>query len=154
MAMEQDTMVVSLRGGRRTDDAPVPRRRKKPPYGLIGLSILLLLIMAAGVYFRDSIPGISRLGQTSSAAQSAQEQAEEVQDLVKAVGKLIVLPEGEEPTVASVTDPEKLKDQPFFQNAKAGDKVLIYTKARKAYLYDPQKNKLIEVAPLTVDATE
>lgn len=39
---------------------------------------------------------------------------QETADLVAAVSKLIVLPDGEEPTVATVSDPEKLKDQPFF----------------------------------------
>jgi len=68
------------------------------------------------------------------------------------VGRIIVLPNDEEPTVATVTDPEKLRDQVFFANAKAGDKVLIYTKARKAYLYDPIAGKLVEVAPITTQA--
>lgn len=69
--------------------------------------------------------------------------------MIQRVSQLIVLPEGEEPTVATVSDPEKLRGQPFFENAKAGHKVLIYTKARKAYLYDPAQHKLIEVAPIT-----
>ncbi len=74
----------------------------------------------------------------------------EIEQLVSRVGALIVLPEGEQPTMATVTDPEKLKDQPFFNNAKTGDKVLIYTNARKAILYDPVANKIIEVAPLNI----
>ncbi len=74
----------------------------------------------------------------------------EIEQLVSRVGALIVLPEGEQPTMATVTDPEKLKDQPFFNNAKTGDKVLIYTNARKAILYDPVADKIIEVAPLNI----
>lgn len=70
--------------------------------------------------------------------------------LIEKVGQLIVLPEGEEPTVATVSDPEKLKNQPFFANAKAGYKVLIYTNAKKAILYDPILNKIVEVAPLNI----
>ena len=72
--------------------------------------------------------------------------------LIQAVGKLILLPTGEEPTIATVSDPSKLKDQPFFANAKAGDKVLIYQNAKKAYLYSVTENKLIEVAPINLDA--
>lgn len=74
----------------------------------------------------------------------------EVEILVAEVGKLIVLPEGETPTIATVSDPERLKDQPFFAKAKAGDKVLLYSTARKAYLYDPSAKKLLEVAPLNI----
>lgn len=151
-----DSMIVSLRGIRRSEapaPAPAPRPRKSVPWKLLFGVLTVLLLIGALVYFRESIPGLNSLGQAGAAAQSAEENAEEVRDLVEAVGKLIVLPEGEEPTVASVSDPEKLKDQPFFQNAKVGDKVLIYTQARKAYLYDPKLNKLLEVAPLTVEPT-
>jgi len=75
---------------------------------------------------------------------------EETEKLVAQVGKLIVLPEGETPTVATVADPEKLKDQAFFARAKTGDKVLIYTNAKKAFLYDAENNKIVEVAPINI----
>ena len=75
---------------------------------------------------------------------------EENAALIAAVGKLIFLPEGEKPTIATVTEPEKLKDQPFFTNAKKGDKVLIYTNAGKAILYDPDSNKIVEIAPINI----
>ncbi|MCR4274982.1 MAG: hypothetical protein NUW02_02960 [Candidatus Campbellbacteria bacterium] len=76
---------------------------------------------------------------------------EEAEELVKVVGKLIILPKDEVPTIATVSDPEKLKDQPFFAKAKIGDKVLIYAKAQKAYLYDPIVNRILEVAPISVN---
>lgn len=75
---------------------------------------------------------------------------EETEKLVAQVGKLIVLPEGEVPTVATVADPEKLKDQAFFVRAKMGDKVLIYTNSKKAFLYDVANNKIVEVAPINI----
>ena len=70
--------------------------------------------------------------------------------VVSRVGQLMVLPENETPTVATVTDPDKLKDQPFFANTKIGDKVLIYPNAKKAILYDPAQGKILEVAPLNI----
>lgn len=109
------------------------------------VSALILLVLAAGgaaYYF---------YAQTQKLTNDPQAGAqEEVEALVVEIGKLIVLPEGETPTVATVSDPERLKDQPFFANAKAGDKVLLYSTARKAYLYDPVAKKLIEVAPLNI----
>ncbi len=75
---------------------------------------------------------------------------EEIDALVMEVGKLIVLPADERPTVATVTDMDKLKDQPFFANAQNGYKVLIYTQAKKAILYDPIARKIIEVAPINI----
>ena len=82
-----------------------------------------------------------------------QAKQEEIEALVAAVGKLMVLPADEQPVVATVANPEKLKDQPFFANAKVGAKVLIYNKARKAILYDPVGKRIIDVAPLSIGAT-
>ena len=78
---------------------------------------------------------------------------QEAQDLVAKISQLIVLPEGETPTIATVSDPEKLKDQPFFSKAQKGDKVLIYTNAKKAILYNPTTNKIVEVAPINIGNT-
>lgn len=74
----------------------------------------------------------------------------EVKDLIARVSKLIVLPKDEEPTIATVSDPIKLQDQPFFVKAKAGDKVLIYPNSKKAILYDPTNNIILEVAPVNL----
>lgn len=74
----------------------------------------------------------------------------EIASLVEKVSKLIVLPEGETPTVATVSDPEALKDQAFFAQAQKGDKVLIYSQAKKAILYSVSLNKILNVAPLNI----
>lgn len=74
----------------------------------------------------------------------------QTKDLIARVSKLVVLPQDEIPTIATVNEPEKLKDQPFFANAKKGYKALIYTNAKKAILYDPFENKIIEIAPINL----
>lgn len=74
----------------------------------------------------------------------------EVANIVERVGQHIVLPPNETPTIATVSDPEALQDQTFFSQAKKGDKVLIYTDSKKAILYDPEIDKIITVAPLTI----
>jgi len=85
-------------------------------------------------------------------AKVAQITQEEQRKLVEEVGKIIALPD-ETPTVATVSDAEKLRNQPFFSNAQNGDKVLIFTQTKKAYLYRPGDHKIIDVAPITFDAT-
>lgn len=77
----------------------------------------------------------------------------ETDDIVAKVSKLAVLPEGETPTIATVSDPEALKDQAFFANAVKGDKVLIYAQAKKAFLYSVTMNKILDVAPLNIGAS-
>ncbi|HET7098669.1 MAG TPA: hypothetical protein VFI61_00305 [Patescibacteria group bacterium] len=83
-------------------------------------------------------------------ASQAKQQAE-ANKLVAEVGLLIALPEGEKPTVATVSDIDKVKDQPFFKNAKNGDKVLIYTNAKKAILYRPSEKRIIEVGAVNIN---
>ncbi len=71
--------------------------------------------------------------------------------LIDKVGKLIDLPKDEQPSIATVSDKNKLKEQAFFKNAQNGDTLLIYTNARKAILYREKDNKVIEVAPIAID---
>jgi hypothetical protein len=108
------------------------------------LTLIFLLVVFAGAsaYF------YWQAGELKANPQkSAQDEA---QALIKKVSKLIILPEGETPTVATVSDPEKLKDQPFFAKAKVGDKVLIYPNSQKAILYDPANDIIVEVAPVNI----
>lgn len=130
---------------------PTPRRpRRRWPVGEYAMYLVVIALLGGGAYAWFQWDDWFSSGAAGTSAQSDERVQEEIDDLVAEVGKLIVLPEGEDPTIATVTDPEKLRDQVFFANAKEGDKVLIYTKAQKAYLYDPNIHKLLEVAPLTI----
>lgn len=126
--------------------------QKKKLY-VVPVVIGLVLVLLAGAYgaYRAGWFSFTKKAAAPTEIKSAEEIKEEIEDVVTQVGKHIVLPEGEAPTVATVTDPALLKDQAFFANAKTGHKVLIYTQARKAFLYDPERDILIEAAPLVVD---
>ncbi len=115
------------------------RTTKLVPYVLIGV-----VLVAAGFsfYFWNEARALRKNPQKAAQA--------ETQKLLSDISKLIVLPEGETPTVATVTDPEILRSQPFFAKAQTGDKVLIYTNARKAILYSANLNKIVEVAPINI----
>jgi hypothetical protein len=115
--------------------------RKALPYILIALVVVLA---GTSVYFYKASKG----GTQDKTASQAEAKA-----LAAKVGKLIVLPSDEVPTIATVSDPEKLKDQNFFADAKKGDKVLIYTNAKKAILYDPVANKVVTIAPINIAQT-
>ena len=114
------------------------------------LKVLLVLVILAGggagaaaYYYRGQVKQLKEVGP-EQAAQA------ETAALIAKVSQLILLPGDEQPTVATVADPEKLQDQPFFKNSHKGDKVLIYTKAKKAFLYDPVAHKILEVAPVVI----
>lgn len=112
----------------------------------VGLVLLVVLTLLPGAYYyqkyrkaQDLLKNPSKVSQT------------EVDELVKSVSKLMRLPAGESPTVATVSDITKLQSQSFFKNAKNGDKVLIYTKAQKAIIYRPSENRIIDVAPINLN---
>jgi hypothetical protein len=107
---------------------------------VIVLAVLVLLVLsAAGYYSYHYYQSQKNVSNTSQ---------DEVGNIVKEVGKHVELPQDDVPTLATVTDIEKLKDQPFFQRAKNGDKVLLYNQSKKAYLYRPESKKVIDIAPI------
>lgn len=68
--------------------------------------------------------------------------------IIAKVGKLIVLPSGEEPALATITDTKKLTNNAFLAKAKNGDRVLLYAKNQKAILYRPSLNKIVDIGPI------
>ena len=104
---------------------------------IVMLAALLILSFFVGFYFYQK-----------AAVDPHKQAQQELQSAIAAVGALMVLPTHEQPTLATVSDPEKLKDQTFFANSQKGDQVLIYIQSHKAILYRPSLHKIIEVAPV------
>ena len=86
--------------------------------------------------------------------QLTEKTIDKTPEIINQVGKLIQLPADETPTVATITDKEKLKDQPFFTQAENGDNILIYLQAKKAIIYRPSINKIIDIAPVNTGTTD
>lgn len=105
-----------------------------------------LLIGAGSIYFLAKMyPQYLGLPKGNALVQS------EIDSLISEVGKLIELPVDEKPTVATVSDAEKVRSQAFFAKAANGDKVLIYTNAKKAILYRPSEKRIIEVGAVNIN---
>lgn len=152
--MQRESMVIHLKNSQ--DEAPdhgrilerpsapqPPRKKRKPPYLLVALSLITIAAVIGGIFW---------FTRPSAFKQGTEEiSAAEITSLVDKVGELMLLPTDEKPTVATVSDLNPLKDQLFFKNAHVGDMVFMYPKARRAILYSPSQNKIIEVAPITLD---
>lgn len=125
-----------------------PEKNKKPSIPTIVFALLFLMALLGGLYLysRNVVleKSLKTLKQTPQAASNA-----ETKELTDKLGKIIQLPR-ETPTIATVTDISKLKDQAFFKNAKNGYKVFLFTNAKKAILYDPVGNKVIDIQPINV----
>lgn len=111
---------------------------------LIGTIVIFLLVLGAGGFYtyllfqQDAAP----------VASNTKETQEQIESLLREVGELVLLPEGEIPQIATVTDVEKLKEQPFFKGAQNGDKVLIFSSTKEAILYRQSIKKIITIAPI------
>lgn len=112
--------------------------------GVVGLAA----ITAPSYYFYN------RYQQAQNQAGNLSSGSNEVAMLVEKVGAHMDIPKGEAPTVATVSDKTKLLDQPFFAKADNGDKVLIFQGAKKAILYRPKTDKIIEVAPINLPGNQ
>ena len=110
---------------------------------IVAFGIVLLASIALAIYFYFQY-------QQTQTQLNKSTIGNEQAALISEVGKLIVLPSGEQPTVATVSDISRLKGQSFFIHARDGDKVLIYSKAQEAILYDPLAGKIVEVGPISL----
>ena len=109
------------------------------------IAIIAAAAIAAAYFFFTKYQTSQKLLENPTEAAKV-----EIKTLTQKVGALIDLPRDEEPTVATVLDKDKLKNQPFFAKSQNGDKVLIYTKAQQAILYRPSINKVMAVAPINI----
>lgn len=107
--------------------------------------ILLILALLPSFYFYNQYQKTKKELKNSKSTTDSEKQK-----IITRLGQLMVLPEGEEPTVATISDKEKLKDQPFFAKASNGDVLIIYTQARKAILYDPVADKIVDVVSINL----
>ncbi len=119
-----------------------PRQSRKGRYFV---TVLVLILALVAYYFFTKYQELKENPNAISEAEAVELSLE--------VGKIMVVPEDEVPTIATVSDPKLLEGQAFFKNAKKGDKVLIYSQAGRAILYDPEAKKIIEVAPIDNGST-
>ncbi len=112
---------------------------------LIAAAAVIVVLGISSYYFYSQYQTTQKLLSDPTAAGRAETKA-----LVQKIGSFMELPQNEQPTVATVLDASKIKDQPFFAQAQNGDKVLLYTSAKKAILFRPSQNKIIEVGPINI----
>jgi cell division septation protein DedD len=125
---------------------------------LLNLILLIGIIAAIALFVRSEMKNrqaAQQLQQTQqeletirkSTNANGEEVAKQVLDKVR---KLIDVPNEPAPTVATIVDVEKLKEaNEFYKNAKNGNNLIITDK--RAILYDPERNVIVDVVPVVVD---
>ncbi len=114
---------------------------------LAPVSVSLLLLVGASIslnYFVVRHQSESKVLGTSIQADPAEKARQDAKELIEKIGSMVMLPENDEPSIATVIDLAPLAGQAFFEKAKIGDKTLVYEKSGKAYLYRPSESKIVE----------
>ncbi len=118
---------------------------KALPSHLKLIFFLLLFVTIASIFTSFILWRGEEKAETTELSAEAQ-----IEEVVLEVSKVIVLPQNESPTLATVTDLSLLKDQPFFAKAVIGDLVLIYPTSKKAILWRPSTKQVVEVSSLNI----
>lgn len=118
----------------------LPKSRNNLVIGIV-VAVVVAVLVALGVSL--FMGGGSEDGELSDA---------EIQRLLGQVSSHMILPEGEEPAIATIVDAAALiAEQPFYNGAQDGDRVLIYPQAQRAIIYSPSRDIIVNVGPIVVD---
>ena len=115
---------------------------------LLVILIVALVALIAGVgylykKYRDTQAMVYKL----STAQGQQElNKTQIEAILSEMRKLIVVPTGEDPAIATIVDIEQLKSSPFYKDAQNGDRVVLFNNAKKAYIYRPDSKIIVNYA--------
>ncbi|MGH7204365.1 MAG: hypothetical protein ACREHC_08015 [Candidatus Levyibacteriota bacterium] len=115
---------------------------------LIGVGVGGHLLLNAHFNFRFHFPASKKVKTQVPTVSPDQQIQQKKADLIASVSAQIKLPTDEDPILATVSDKNQLQNQDFFKQAQDGDKILMYPKNKKAFLYRPSINQVIAQAPL------
>lgn len=97
---------------------------------------------------------LNQYNQARTKLNASGASSPEVAAITADLGKILLLPKDETPTVATVAKADELKSQAFFKDARNGDKVIVYSGQQRAILYRPSTGQIINVAPVSGTDTE
>ena len=130
---------------------PAPRRSKAGRLSLLAIVALVILLVVIDLRRRaveQQLAQMSvRLEQLNGGNQ--QENREAAQRVINQLRRVYSLPEGVEPTVATIVDVEALRQRnAFYNKAKNGDYLIVTTD--RAILFDAKRNVILDVVPVQI----
>ncbi|MBP7806996.1 hypothetical protein KA047_00680 [Candidatus Saccharibacteria bacterium] len=112
------------------------------------LALAAFAVIAVGVLIWQYLDARAELDRYNDPVKAIEAESK---DLVGQVGKIMVLPGGEQPVPAEVSDEKRFADNPAFDGVKNGDKLLIYQEQRKVIIYRPSTNQIVNVIAVATD---
>mgnify|MGYP000445213617 CR=1 FL=1 len=127
----------------------IKRKKLKERLPLILILLLMVTVVVLGYSYYNLQKTIKTITDPKVAEKYIKEQT---QSVVERLSKHIILPMGESPTFATITDINALKkEQPFYEGCENGDQILIYKNARIGIVYRPSKDIIVKVGPVEVE---
>lgn len=140
-------------------DSPSGKKSKKAKRStkqklmmIVGVVVVLLVLGSLGFLlkkYNDTRQEVQKLSTIQGQQELNKTQTNQLLGEMRAI---IVLPSGEDPVVATITDINQLKDKEFYKDAQNGDRVVVFPNAKKAYIYRPSTKTIINVGAFQADA--
>lgn len=105
---------------------------------------LVALAIGGGAYRQFASPQLPVIDSLTKPKDQA-----DISSIVNMIRQSVEIPSNETPTVATVTDQDKVRSQPFFASAQTGDKIVVFAQAKKAVLFRPSSGKIINIITLS-----
>lgn len=147
-----ETMKDQIISGDSSSSFGGDRPRTKSSSLVAALVVLLVVIAAIAGWFYWKYTETQKIlggaGTEASQEEIQKEIEKEVKEVTSAVSKIMLLPD-ETPQIATVVDPKVLiEQQSFYEGVEKGDKVLFYAEAKRAIIYSPSRNLIVNAGPV------
>lgn len=116
--------------------------------------VLIVVVIGFGLLLYGYIDAKREIAFLATPEGQVEASQRLVAETLKAIGELILLPEGEEtPFVFTIQNAEQLAAQePFYNKANDGDRLIVFSD--RAIIYNPTDNILVNVGPVTFQSAE
>lgn len=119
----------------------------------IVVAFLFLVLFAGlaglGYLYWQTRQQLAYLSSPEGQEELARREAEEV---LARLGELVVLPDEQDPIIATITDQEVLAaESVFYADAVNGDRLIIFPQAQRAYIYSPTRHRVVNIGPLAIE---
>lgn len=135
-------------------DSSNKRSKKSVKNKLLGFVVFVILLGLAGgtVFLYTKYSETKKEVEKLSTVQGQQELSKtQTQALLGEMRQIIIMPDNEDPVVATITDINQLKDKEFYKDAQNGDRVVVFANAKKAYIYSPERKLIVNVGAFQLD---
>ena len=134
-----------------TPQPPIKTAKKVRPLKVLLTIGVLLLILGTAVMTFLYYQTRQELLQLSTPQGQQRLSEQEMTAVLEQLGKLTLLPD-EEPVMATIIDAAYLATQSaFYEQSENGDKLVVFPKAKKAIIYSPSRNIIVNSGPVIDD---